>query len=32
LGKPAKRKVNYALNINLGFGGQNAALIFKRLP
>jgi 3-oxoacyl-[acyl-carrier-protein] synthase II len=30
LGKPAKRKVNYALNINLGFGGQNAALIFKR--
>ncbi|MEY3431828.1 MAG: 3-oxoacyl-[acyl-carrier-protein] synthase 2 [Bacillota bacterium] len=30
LGKPVKRKVNYALNINLGFGGQNAALIFKR--
>ncbi len=30
LGKPEKRKVNYALNINLGFGGQNAALIFKR--
>ena len=30
LGKPVKRQVNYALNINLGFGGQNAALIFKR--
>ena len=30
LTKPVKRKVNYALNINLGFGGQNAALIFKR--
>ena len=30
LGKPVKRTVNYALNINLGFGGQNAALIFKR--
>lgn len=30
LSKPVKRKVNYALNINLGFGGQNAALIFKR--
>jgi 3-oxoacyl-[acyl-carrier-protein] synthase II len=30
LGKPVQRKVNYALNINLGFGGQNAALIFKR--
>jgi 3-oxoacyl-(acyl-carrier-protein) synthase len=25
-----QRQVNYALNINLGFGGQNAALIFKR--
>ncbi|MGA0097578.1 MAG: beta-ketoacyl-ACP synthase II [Bacilli bacterium] len=30
LGTPVKRPVNYALNINLGFGGQNAALIFKR--
>ncbi len=30
LSKPVKRKVNYTLNINLGFGGQNAALIFKR--
>lgn len=30
LGQPVKRKVQYALNINLGFGGQNAALIFKR--
>jgi 3-oxoacyl-[acyl-carrier-protein] synthase II len=30
LGKAVQRKVNYALNINLGFGGQNAALIFKR--
>ena len=30
LGKPVQRQVNYALNINLGFGGQNAALIFKR--
>lgn len=30
LGTPVKRSVNYALNINLGFGGQNAALIFKR--
>ncbi|MEN9819964.1 MAG: 3-oxoacyl-[acyl-carrier-protein] synthase 2 [Bacillota bacterium] len=30
LSKPVNRKVNYALNINLGFGGQNAALIFKR--
>ncbi len=29
LGKSLQRKVNYALNINLGFGGQNAALIFK---
>jgi 3-oxoacyl-[acyl-carrier-protein] synthase II len=31
LGKPQARQVNYTLNINLGFGGQNAALIFKRL-
>ncbi|MFZ9197313.1 MAG: beta-ketoacyl-ACP synthase II [Bacilli bacterium] len=30
LGQPVKRKVQYALNINLGFGGQNAALIFKK--
>lgn len=30
LGKPVTRSVQYALNINLGFGGQNAALIFKR--
>lgn len=30
LGKPVPRSVQYALNINLGFGGQNAALIFKR--
>lgn len=30
LGQAVKRKVQYALNINLGFGGQNAALIFKR--
>jgi 3-oxoacyl-[acyl-carrier-protein] synthase II len=30
LGKPVSRSVQYALNINLGFGGQNAALIFKR--
>ena len=30
LGKPFPRSVQYALNINLGFGGQNAALIFKR--
>ncbi len=30
LGKPVKRKVDYAMNINLGFGGQNACLIFKR--
>jgi 3-oxoacyl-[acyl-carrier-protein] synthase II len=30
LGQSVKRKVTYALNINLGFGGQNAALIFKR--
>ena len=30
LGKAAKRSVQYALNINLGFGGQNAALIFKK--
>jgi 3-oxoacyl-[acyl-carrier-protein] synthase II len=22
--------VNYALNINVGFGGQNAALLFKK--
>jgi 3-oxoacyl-[acyl-carrier-protein] synthase II len=30
LGKSVQRKVNYAMNINLGFGGQNAALVFKR--
>jgi 3-oxoacyl-[acyl-carrier-protein] synthase II len=30
LGQPVQRSVTYALNINLGFGGQNAALIFKR--
>jgi 3-oxoacyl-[acyl-carrier-protein] synthase II len=30
LGRPISRAVNYALNINLGFGGQNAALVFKR--
>jgi 3-oxoacyl-(acyl-carrier-protein) synthase len=24
------RTVNYALNINVGFGGQNAALLFKK--
>lgn len=26
-----KRKMNYAMNINIGFGGQNAALIFKKV-
>lgn len=31
LGKPVKRSVTYTLNINLGFGGQNAALIFKKV-
>lgn len=31
LGKPVQRPVNYALNINLGFGGQNAAVIFKKV-
>jgi 3-oxoacyl-[acyl-carrier-protein] synthase II len=30
LGRPISRAVNYAMNINLGFGGQNATLIFKR--
>ncbi|PKK97013.1 MAG: beta-ketoacyl-[acyl-carrier-protein] synthase II [Tenericutes bacterium HGW-Tenericutes-1] len=25
-----KRDLKYAMNVNLGFGGQNAALIFKR--
>jgi 3-oxoacyl-[acyl-carrier-protein] synthase II len=30
LGRPVSRAVQYALNINLGFGGQNAALVFKR--
>ena len=31
LGKPVSRSVQYALNINLGFGGQNAAVIFKKI-
>jgi 3-oxoacyl-[acyl-carrier-protein] synthase II len=31
LGKAVQRHVHYALNINLGFGGQNAALIFKKV-
>ena len=28
--QPKKRDLKYAMNVNLGFGGQNAALIFKR--
>ncbi len=30
LSKPVSRSVQYAMNINLGFGCQNAALVFKR--
>ena len=26
------RSLEYAMNVNLGFGGQNAALIFKKYP
>jgi 3-oxoacyl-[acyl-carrier-protein] synthase II len=26
-----QREMNYAMNINIGFGGQNAALIFKKV-
>jgi 3-oxoacyl-(acyl-carrier-protein) synthase len=25
-----ERSVEYAMNINVGFGGQNAALLFKK--
>lgn len=28
--KSRKREVNYGMNVNIGFGGQNAALIFKK--
>lgn len=28
--KAAKRDLNYAVNINVGFGGQNAVLVFKK--
>lgn len=28
--KAVKRDMTYAMNVNVGFGGQNAALIFKR--
>ena len=28
--KAVKRDMTYAININVGFGGQNAAIIFKR--
>ncbi|MFU8793216.1 MAG: beta-ketoacyl-ACP synthase II [Acholeplasmataceae bacterium] len=27
----AKRDMTYAMNVNIGFGGQNAALIFKKV-
>ena len=27
----AKRNMTYAMNVNIGFGGQNAALIFKKV-
>lgn len=30
LGKAVHKHYHYAMNINLGFGGQNAALVFKR--
>ena len=26
-----KRDLNYAMNVNIGFGGQNAAIIFKKV-
>ena len=26
-----KREIEYAMNINIGFGGQNAAIIFKKV-
>lgn len=29
--KAVKRDIEYGMNINLGFGGQNAALIFKKV-
>ncbi|PKK89276.1 MAG: beta-ketoacyl-[acyl-carrier-protein] synthase II, partial [Tenericutes bacterium HGW-Tenericutes-7] len=29
--KAVKRDINYAMNINIGFGGQNAAIIFKKV-
>jgi len=31
LGTAVKKPIQYAMNINLGFGGQNAALIFKEV-
>lgn len=29
--KSVKRDMDYAMNINIGFGGQNAAIIFKKV-
>ena len=27
---PKKREINYALNCNLGFGGHNGTMLFKK--
>ena len=29
--KAVQRDMDYAMNINIGFGGQNAAIIFKKV-
>ena len=29
--KAVKRDLNYGININIGFGGQNAAILFKKV-
>ena len=31
LGHSVKRQVNVSMNINMGFGGQNAAVVFKKV-
>jgi 3-oxoacyl-[acyl-carrier-protein] synthase II len=31
INKAVKREIEYAMNVNIGFGGQNAAIIFKKV-
>jgi len=31
LGKAARRNVTVSMNINMGFGGQNAAVVFRKV-